>query len=106
MTIYKLLYELQLRNVRLKTENGNLKLMPSSSVSEELREGIRKYKPLLLTMFAPCYICGANLVVNVFQTWFVVKCPIFPCHFLEERHEVNYGHSFRGQRLTRRVLAG
>jgi hypothetical protein len=93
MNIFLLLMELKRLGINVCTEGDLLLVKPISLLSEAHKSAIRQHKPQLMLFFSPCKHCGSILVMRIEPTWFEVKCPSFPIHFLIEEHERSFGES-------------
>lgn len=99
MTSTLLLSELWSSGVQISLQDGQVKLdAPQSRLTADLVSRIRESKSQLIKMLSPCRHCGAKLILGVAPTWYQVRCPVEPCHFLIEEHKENLGASIRAEK--------
>ncbi|GEM_PF-6202220 len=96
--LVRLLIELHRQGFTLKTIDGLLAVKPKDKLTGDLRKGIRHHKIQLLEILTPCRHCGTKLTVHIAPTWFQVRCPSEPIHFLIEEHEHSYGETLKAER--------
>lgn len=100
MKLVSLLFLLKSLDVKLSlSEEERLKIdAPSGTLTPNILTAIKQHKRTLISFVSPCRYCGSKLIIKVAPTWFEIKCPLEPCHFLIEEHAESFGATIELER--------
>lgn len=100
MKLVSLLYLLKSLDITLSlSDKDRLRVdAPSRALTPNILHGIKQHKQMLIKFISPCHHCGSKLIIKILPTWFEIKCPLEPYHFLIEEHEENFGATLEFER--------